>query len=170
MTFENTTKNSSTRSTTATPGHSTSPQAPSHKCFSACRRKTVALTLSRFRYLSPTRSTICLLPHRDMMPEWNTFVTLANRWFTQSRELIICIRPRCSWALQTSSSTRRVGREHHFPGRLVFIVREFGAAGRSEGPVRVECDEGNHYVYEVECAVERLVKWHTTKSNELYLR
>lgn len=95
------------------------------------------------------------------MPEWNTFVTLANWRFTQARELIVCIRPRCSWALQTSSSTRRIGRNHHLPGRLVFIIRQFGAPGCSEGLVRVECNEGSHYVYKIERAMERLVNWHT---------
>ena len=92
------------------------------------------------------------------MPKWNTLITLANRRFTQTRELIVRIRPRCGWALQASSSTRRVGRNHHFPRRLVFIVRQFSTPGCSEGPVRVECDEGNHYVYKVESAAERLVK------------
>ena len=129
------------------------------------------MTLNPFRYLAPTRTAICLLPHRDMMPERNTFVTLANRWFTQTRELIICIRPRCGWALQASSSTRRIGRKHHFPGRLVFIVRQFGAPGCSEGLVRVERDEGNHYVYKIESTAERLVKCHTeTRTTCTYVR
>ena len=170
MTFQNKTKNSSTRSTTATPGHSTSPQAPFNRCFFACQWKPLALNLIPFRYLSPTRTAICLLPHGDMMPEWNTLVTLANRRFTQTRKLIICIRPRCSWALQTSSSTGRIGRKHHFPGRLVFIVRQFGAPGCSEGLVRVERDEGNNYVYKIESAAERLVKCHTETRSDLYLR
>ena len=158
MTLGNRTKNSSTRSSTATPGHSNSPQAPSDRCFFACWPKTLALTRDPSRYLSPTRSAICLLPHGDMMPERNTLVTLANRWFPLTRELVVCSRPRCSWALQTSSSARRIGCEHHFPRRLAFIVRQFGAAGRSEGPVRVESDKGNHYVYKVERALGHLVR------------
>ena len=104
------------------------------------------------------------------MPERNALVTLANGRFSVPRERIECHRPRCSRALQTSSSARRLGCEHHFPRRLAFIVRQFGAASRSEGPVRVECDEGNHYVYKVERAVERLVKCHKEKSSKLYLR
>ena len=131
----------------------------------------MALNLNPFRYLSPTRSAICLLPHRDMMPEWNTLVTLANRRFSITRELIVCIRPRCCWALQPSCGTRRIGRYHHFPGRLIFIVGQLGAAGCSEGPVRVERDEGNHYVYEIERAVERLVKWYTERAtSRAYVR
>ena len=105
-----------------------------------------------------------------MMPERNTLVTLANRRFSVPRERIECHRPRCSRALQTSSSARGLGCEHHFPRRLAFIIREFGAAGRSEGSVRVECDEGNHYIYKIERAVERLVICHKEKSSELYLR
>ena len=87
-----------------------------------------------------------------------------------TRERIECHGPRCSRALQTSSSARRLGCEHHFPRRLAFIVREFGAASRSEGPVRVECDESNYYIYKIERAVDRLVKCHKEKSRELYLR
>ena len=92
------------------------------------------------------------------MPEWNTLVTLANRRFSITRELIVCIRSRRGWALQSSCGTRCIGRKHHFPGGLVLIVRQFGAAGCSEGPVRVQCDEGNHYVYKVERAVDRLAR------------
>ncbi len=170
MILGNKAKDSSTRSTTATPGYSNSPQTPSNTCFFACRSKTLALTLNPSRYLSPTRTAICLLPHGDMMPERNTLVTLANRRFPLTRELVIRSRPRCSRALQTSSSARRIGCKHHFPRHLAFIVRQFGAAGRSEGLVRVECDEGNHYVYKVERAVERLVRCHKEKSSELNLR
>ena len=170
MTMGNKTKNSSTRSTTATPGHSNSPQAPSDECFIACRFETVALILNPSRYLSSARTAICLLSHGDMMPERNTLVTLANRRFPLTRELVVCSRPWCSRALQTSSSARCVGCEHHFPRRLAFIVRQFGAAGRSEGLVRVECDEGNHYVCKVERAVERLVRCPKEKDCELCLR
>ena len=130
----------------------------------------LALTLNATRYLSPARPPICLLPHGDMVPERNTLVTLANSRFSLPRELVECHRPRCSRALQTSGSARRLGCEHHFPRSRTFIVRQFGAAGSSEGPVRVECDEGNHYVYKVERAVERLVRYHEEKSSELYLR
>ena len=104
------------------------------------------------------------------MPKRDTLVTLANRRFPLTRELVVCIRPRCSRALQTSSSARRLGCEHHFPRRLAFTVRQFRAAGRSEGLVRVESDEGNHYVHKVERALERLVRCHKEKSSELYLR
>ena len=130
----------------------------------------LALILKASKYLSPARPPICLLPHGDVVPERNTFVTLANSRFSLPRELVECHRPRCSRALQTSSSARRLGCEHHFPRRRTFIVRQSGAAGSSEGPVRVECDERHHYVYKVERAVERLVRYREEKSSELFLR
>ena len=129
-----------------------------------------ALTLNASRILSPARPPICLLSHGDVVPERNTLVTLANSRFSLPRELVECHRPRCSRALQTSRSARRLGCEHHFPRSRIFIVRQFGAAGSSEGPVRVKCDERHHYVCKVERAVERLVRYHEENSRELFLR